>query len=177
METKEVKRGRTGRPPKFTGPRRPVTVTLPESTLQQLGLIDRDRARAIVKAANAALPNGESGKARVEVVEMAPGIGIILVGPSSYLKRIKWLRLVEVAPMRFLLSQPPGTPPDSLEVELLDLLETVPPSEPAEHAMLDDLRCLMRAVRRGRSLSKAEMLFVDTVSLARQDSNIIVRKF
>src|SRR5262245_21906986 len=95
-----------GRPPKFSESRRPVTVTLPESTLARLTAINPDRARAIVKAVGTAVAVSGKHQKQVEVVEVSPGVGIILVGPSRYLKRIKWLRLVEVAPMRYLLTIP-----------------------------------------------------------------------
>src|SRR5215475_1507076 len=90
-----------GRPPKFSEPRRPVTVTLPESTLARLAAINPDRAQAIVKAVGTAVPLDSKSQKQVEVVEVSPGVGIILVGPSRYLKRIKWLRLVKVAPMHY----------------------------------------------------------------------------
>jgi hypothetical protein len=45
-----------GRPPKFRESRRPVTVTLPETTLARLAAINTDRAQAIVKAVGAAVP-------------------------------------------------------------------------------------------------------------------------
>src|SRR5262245_25135497 len=102
-------RNKSGRPPKFAGPRRPVTVTLPESTLGRLAAIDKDRARAIVKITDAAMPDDRNPRRQIELVEVAPGLGIIIVGPSRLLQRIEWLRLVEVAPMRFLLAIPPGT--------------------------------------------------------------------
>jgi hypothetical protein len=155
-------RGRSGRPPKFREPRRPVTVTLPERTLRLLAAVDRDRARAIVRVTDATLPSADTADSRlVEVVEILPGIGIILVGPSRYLKQIPWLRLVELAPGRLLLSIPSGTPVESLEIAVHDLLEAVPATESRERAILEGLHALIRRLRRGRSLSKAEMLFVD----------------
>lgn len=151
----------SGRPPKFRGPRRPVTVTLPENTLQRLESIDSDRARAIVKVTDAALPPSPS-RPDVEVVEITPGVGIIIVGPSLLLRKIEWLRLVEVAPLRFLLTVPLGTSIDSLELAFIDLLEDPAAHDTREHAILIELRNLVRRLRRRGELSKAEMLFVDT---------------
>jgi hypothetical protein len=159
--TRAGERSRGGRPPKFREPRRPVTVTLPERTLRLLAAVDKDRARAVVKVTDAALaPTPQSQL--VDVVEVMRGVGIILVGPSRCLRQIPWLRLVEVAPSRFLLSIPSGTPVDSLEIALHDLLETVPLADARERAILERLHALMRTLRRGRNVSKAEMLFVDT---------------
>jgi hypothetical protein len=151
-----------GRPPKFQEPRRPITVTLPENTLARLAAIHPDRAHAIVKAAEAAMPRDAKRHKRVELVEVMPGLGIILVGPSRYLQKIKWLRLVELAPMRFLLIIPSGTPVDSLEVAIIDLLENLEPHEEWEKSILQQLRDLIRHLRLGGKLFKAELLFIDT---------------
>ncbi|MGH6635657.1 MAG: hypothetical protein ACRED0_05815, partial [Gammaproteobacteria bacterium] len=74
-------KGKSGRPPKFRGPRRPITVTLPENTLARLASIDPDRARAIVKATDTIMPFDAESHKQVELVEVAPGLGIIIVGP------------------------------------------------------------------------------------------------
>jgi len=161
--TRPGERNRGGRPPKFREPRRPVTLTLPERTLRLLAAVDKDRARAVVKVTDAALAPTDTPQSKlVDVVEVMPGVGIILVGASRCLRQIPWLRLVEVAPARFLLSIPSGTPVDSLEIALDDLREAVPPADARERAILEQLHALIRTLRRGRSVSKAEMLFVDT---------------
>jgi hypothetical protein len=151
-----------GRPPKFQEPRRPVTVTLPESALARLDAIDPDRAQAIVKATDAAMPLDGKRNKPVELVEVMPGLGVIIVGPSRYLQKVKWLRLVEVAPTRFLLVIPSGTAVDSLEVAIIDLLEKREPHDKRERSILEQLRDLMRTLRLGGKLFKAELLFIDT---------------
>ena len=57
----------------------------------------------------AGLPDTVPGDELVDVVEVAPGLGMIVVGPSRYLRKIALVRLVEVAPSRFLLTIPSGT--------------------------------------------------------------------
>ena len=156
---REITRLKSGRPPKFTEPRRHVTITLPERTLATLAKIDSDRARAIVKVTDAAIT--EDDGPHVEVVEVAPGLGIIIVGPCRVLQQIKGLQLVEVAPARFLLTVPSGTPIDSIEVGVTDLLDDAMLEE-AERRVLSRLRDLIRRIRRQNVVSKAEMLFVDT---------------
>ncbi len=153
---------KSGRPPKFREPRRPVTVTLPESTLARLAAIDPDRARAIAKVTDAAMPLNGRRQKQIELVEATPGLAIIIVGPSRLLQKIKWLRLVEVAPMRFLLSIPLGTSIDSLELAIIELLEDAKPYDDWEHSLLSHLRDLFRRLRRRGGFSKAEMLFIDT---------------
>ena len=156
---------RKGRPPKFQEQRRPVTVTLPESTLAKLAAINPDRAQAIVQATDAAMPRKAVGHKRVELVEVMPGLGVIIVGPSRYLQKIKWLRLVQLAPMRYLLVVPSGTAVDSLEVAIIDLLENLEQNEESEKATLEELRDMMRNLRLGRKLSKAELMFIDTTTM------------
>jgi hypothetical protein len=140
-----------------------VTLTLPERTLRLLAAVDRDRARAIVRVTDATV-TPEDSRELVDVVEVLPGLGIILVGASQYLRQIPWLRLVELNPGRLLLSIPSGTPVESLEIAVHDLLEAVPAGESRERAVLEGLHALIRRLRRGRGISKAEMLFVDMQS-------------
>jgi hypothetical protein len=137
-------------------------VTLPESALARLEAIDPDRAQAIVKATDAAMPLDAKRHKWVELVEILPGLGVIIVGPSRYLQKIKWLRLVEVAPTRFLLVIPSGTAIDSLEVAIIDLLEKQGPHDKRERSILEQLRDLMRTLRLKGKVFKAELLFVDT---------------
>jgi len=96
-----------------TKPRRPVTVTLPERTLARLAAVDNDRATAIVKLVDSALPRRTAG-ARFDVVEVAPGAAIILVDRAAPLRKIPWLKLAELSPGRHLLTVVPGTPIESL---------------------------------------------------------------
>ncbi len=152
---------RRGRPPKFQQRGRPVTVTLPESTLARLAAIDPDRSRAIVKAADAAMAAQDDGLSLPELVEVAPGIRVILVGPTQCLRRIEWLRLFEVAPFRYLLIIPSGTSVDSLELAVIDLLENLGEDDPMERETIEKLRRLIGTLRRGAEVSKAELLLVE----------------
>jgi hypothetical protein len=150
-----------GRPRKFADESRPITVTLPIQTLERLGAIDRDRARAIVKATDS-VSGGSVTHQPIEIVQVLPGLGIILVGPSRYLGKIDFLKLVEVAPRRFLLVIPSGTMTDSLEIALGDVMERIPERETQERKLMSDLLLLLRRFRRSNKVSKAEILFVDT---------------
>ncbi len=140
-------------------------MTLPESTLAKLAAINPDRAQAIVQATDAAMPRKAVGHKRVELVEVMPGLGVIIVGPSRYLQKIKWLRLVQLVPMRYLLVVPSGTAVDSLEVAIIDLLENLEQHEESEKATLEELRDMMRSLRLGGKLSKAELMFIDTTRM------------
>lgn len=158
--------GRSGRPPKFAEPRRPVTVTLPERTLSQLQSISADRAQAIVRATEAFGGLARPVSKNVELVEISPGRAMIFVGPCPSLRRIPWLRLLETAPGRNMLIIPSGTAVDSLEVEILDLLEKGPAMRPDERSLLVELRGLLGDLRRTQRMSKAEIIVFDTRSPA-----------
>jgi hypothetical protein len=159
---KNPRKSRVGRPRKFQDESRPVTVTLPERTLERLSLINADRARAIVTATELATATVSSQQPDVEVVEVAKGAGVILVGPNQSLRRIPWLRLVEVSPARSLLSLPSGTAVESLEIAILDLLDHLLPEEAGEREMLLRLRELIRGFRQEQTVSKVEILIVKT---------------
>jgi hypothetical protein len=162
MEAINAPRKGIGRPPKFSEARRPVTITLPETTLQQLASIHADRAKAIVKLVNAAVRVGPQAHPLVETVEVAQGQSLILVGPSKALKEIRWLRLAEIAPARFLLAIPPGTAMESLEIAILDLMEKLPEKEDYERQLLTTLAKILSVARRQSQVTKAELLFVAT---------------
>ncbi len=164
-----------GRPPKFDEPRRPVTVTLPKRTLSALAAVDADRARAIVKLVDAALPGKRNGAKLVEVVEVAPGAAIILVAPSRCLRRIPWLKLAEVTPGRHLLTIVPGTAIESLEIAMLDILEGLAPDEDYEQKILEELRQLIGASRREHTIRKFEMLYVRPSAARRRPASSRLR--
>jgi hypothetical protein len=157
-----VKRASSGRPPKFEEARRPITVTLPERTLQQLAVIHADRARAIVKVTAAAIGFKSGNRPLVEIVEAYPGQAMIIVGPSKNLSGIAFLKQVEIAPSRFLLVIPTGTAIESLELTIADLLEHIPPEDAYEHELLTELNKVMRLRRRQQDVSKAEILLIRT---------------
>ena len=151
-----------GRPPKFDEPRRAVTVTLPDRTLRQLRSIHPDRARAIAKVTETVVGAHEPAWKRVELVEIAPGQAVIVVGPCASLRRVPWLKLVEIAPGRNLLIIPSGTAVESLEIAILDLLETLGDAERDERPLLQELRGELGRLRRQHRVSKAEIIFFDT---------------
>ncbi len=157
MDTSEKKR-RPGRPPKFKEARRPVTMTLPVRVLGILASIDPDRAQAIVKLADEA---GRSAAARkpVEIVEVAPRRGLIVVSESAALRKIEGLRLVEIAPSRFLITVKAGLSVESIEVQLHDLIEENA-AGPEETALLKELLFQIRHQRRSKAVSKEELLII-----------------
>jgi hypothetical protein len=152
-----------GRPPKFREPRHPVTMTLPERILDQLAEIDKDRACAVVKVTEAVVGTGKEHFKPVELIEMAPGKSLIVVGPNKALKKIAWIKLIEIARTRYLLTIPSGTSIEALEVALRDLSFTPELQKNAlENNVLHELLHLIGHQRRAQRLSKSEILIIDT---------------
>lgn len=154
-----TQKGPGGRPTKFKEPSRPVTVTLPERTLDQLGRIDNDRAKAVVKAVDAVVGGG-CGAPHAEVIEMAPGTGVVVIPPNRSLRTIPWLKMIEVAPARYLLTIVSGTPIEKVEIALMDLIENAKHSAPEDVPMLETLREKIGQLRRGEKISMVEILCV-----------------
>lgn len=149
-----------GRPRKFKEPSGPVTVTLPDRTLELLRRIDADRARAIVKAVDAVVGSQSSGTTEVEIVQMAPGTGLVIVPPNRSLRSIRWIKTIEVAPTRHLLAIVPGEPVEKIEIALLDLIEEARDTAPEDVPVLLALREKICQLRRSRKISAAEILCV-----------------
>ena len=154
-----VRKNLGGRPPKFAEPSRPVTVTLPESTLTGLELISPDRSRAIVELTKKMLRSGGDARPLVEIVEMAKDTGLVVVGPSKELRKIPFLRLVEVAPARYLLALEQGHNFHSLEIAIIDALENRL-DEKQERDLMTQLLNHIKGLRKAQRVSAAEILFV-----------------
>lgn len=149
-----------GRPPKYNEPSRPVTVTLPESTLRHLEQISPDRGLAIVKLTNH-LKADKVSSSRVEILDVGRKSGLIIVGPCPVLSKIPFLHLVEVAPARFLLAVDSEQDFAALELAIQDLLDTHETLAQDEQAMIDELLSTIRHLRRSRQTSHAEILLVN----------------
>lgn len=161
MSSKEIETATGGRPPKFREASRRITVTLPERVLQSLERIGSDRARALVKCVETAVGTGDLEQGPVELIEVLPGKALIVVNSNRSLSRIDWLRMVEIAPARYLLVVPPGMPIERLEVEVQDLMESTDSIEEAESLLLETLQKMLVKFRRNNNISTGELLLVD----------------
>ena len=151
-----------GRPAKFAEPRRPVTMTLPQRILDRLAEIDADRARAVVKAVEAAL-GGARAVEPVGELRIASDEALLTIADSPLLRRLPWLTLIEVAPGRHVLSLRDGVPVEKLEVALEDLLDAGAP--PAERRVLRRLLDRIRTPRRNRAVRTESILVVRAVAV------------
>jgi hypothetical protein len=161
-------KGAGGRPRKYQGPSRPVTLTLPESTLEGLKQVHPDRGQAIVKLTEAAMRTGSTPQPQVEIVKMADNTGLVVVGPSRVLREIPFLHLVEVAPARFLLALDPGHDYRSLELALRDQLDDVPDSDDRERGLITLLLDRITNLRKSARMRMAEILFVELAETGRK---------
>ena len=149
-----------GRPPKFEGPRRPITVTLPIATLNKLTKLNKDRAKAIVRAVDFSLAKSENSETGVDVVSAGEDFGVILVRPTPALMSIPWLKLVEVSPGRCLISVPSGTSLERIELGIADAADELEPGS-EDRKLLDELRLRIKGLRRAARVTHSEILLVD----------------
>ena len=150
-----------GRPPKYDEPSRPVTLTLPDSVLDGLAKIDPDRGKAITKLTAAALRDTIPPEERVEVLKVAPKTGLLVIGPCQSLKRIPFLRLVEVSPARYLLALLPGQDFLALEVAIRDILDEIPADDREERPLLLSLLQHIKRLRKADQVSMGQILLVN----------------
>lgn len=160
MEAKRQRKSPSGRPPKFDEASTPITVTLPLRTLEALRRIDRDRARAIVKCVDAASGDAPPPKG-IEIINAFGEFSLIVVPPCPSLRRLAGLRLVEIAPDRFLLVGVGDYTAGALELELMDLIEKLSPEEESERALLDELRLILSRHRRLENITGGKILLID----------------
>ncbi len=154
------KKNSGGRPPKFEEPSRPITVTLPESTLEGLRQIDPDRGQAIVKLTQGMMSEGKSSPPLVEIVKMASKTGLIVIGPCEALRKIPFIHLVEVAPARFLIALESGNDFKTLELAIHDVLEDIPDEKNRERELIFMLLENIRGLRKAERVTMAEILLV-----------------
>ena len=150
-----------GRPAKFAEPSRPVTMTLPDRILSRLAEIDGDRAKAVVRAVEAAFGEARDSRGPVGELAVAPDESLLTVVRCPPLDSIPWLTTVEIGPGRRLLSLHDGIPVEKLEVALQDLLDA--PGGGMSDADRHTLRTLLesiRAPRRNQAVRTAQILVI-----------------
>ena len=148
--------------PKTDEPKRVVTIALPEKTLSVLETYDQDLAQAIVKVTDRAIQRAFPKGSSYEIVKVAPRKSVFIVGSNTHLAKIRWLKLVEVAPGRNLITIPSGTSLESLEVAILELIENMPSDEFMDQALLKEFCKYVGRLRRNNKMSTVEILIVDT---------------
>jgi hypothetical protein len=134
---------RRGRPRKFSGPSRPVTLTLPVETIEALTAIDGDLSRAIVRIAK---PGARRRHAAAELATFGRR-AVIIVNASRALERRIGVDLVPLPDGRALISFEEHTTPDTLELRIEDALED-PGLSPADRETFEAILEILRTARR-----------------------------
>lgn len=142
---------RRGRPRKFGGPARPVTLTLPEATIAALKSVDADLGRAIVRVA--APLSMAPARPRVELVTFGSR-AIILVSPSPAFTTRTGAELVPTPDGRAIIALGAGLSASQFELRLLDALADPQLSADDRQAFAD----LVEIFRRTRRDGRGEML-------------------
>ena len=134
---------RRGRPRKFSGPSRPVTLTLPVETIEALTSVDRDLSRAVVRIAH---PEVGRRHAAAELVTFGRR-AVIIVNASRALERRAGVDLVPLPDGRALISFEDTTSPDALELRIEDALED-PGLSPGDRSIFEAILDILKTARR-----------------------------
>ncbi len=136
---------RRGRPRKFDGPCRRVTVTLPEEVIAALEGVNVDLSSAIVESVQ--VPAAPNGNAPAELITYG-NQSVIVVPRTSRLTELAGVGLVPIADGRALISFDHQLSIPQLELQLVDGLrdDTLPA---ADRAIFESLVELLRSARRG----------------------------
>ena len=140
---------RRGRPPKFSVPARPVTLTLPEHVIETLLTIDADLGRAVVRLAQPAIAKQPHPPA--ELVTYGRH-AVIVITPSRTLGRLRGVELVPLPDGRALISIDRPTTIAELELLIEDALETNGVS-PGDSTVLRAIADILKTARRSENVS------------------------
>ncbi len=138
-----------------------MTLTLPDSTIEQLSDIHEDRAKAIVKAAQLATTSGQDDDTRVDLIEVSPQAAMIVVPYCRYLHEAPDITLAQIVPNRFLIVLSEGTPLSTVEIAVDDLLEMIAEDEVRDRLILTRLLEKLRSARRSNRANMATVVLVD----------------
>jgi hypothetical protein len=135
---------RRGRPRKFTGPSRPVTLTLPLHVIAALSAVDADLSRAVVRVAQPELARRPHPPA--ELARFG-NRAVIVVNPSRTLERRTGVGLVPLPDGRALISFDEPTTAAGLELLIADALEDrqLPG---ADRAIFEGIADILKTARR-----------------------------
>jgi len=159
MTQGEKSKSKGGRPRKFSEKTVPVTMRLPLSAIRNLARIDSDRTRAVVKALGAALGDIPADSS-VRKLSISRSEALITIPDCPHLRPIPWLRLIEIAPGKNLLSVHKGVPIEKLEVTLEDVLDSAEDLGDDERVTLGSLLECIRTPRRSQTVRTEEILLV-----------------
>ena len=141
---------RPGRPRKFPGPSRAVTVTLPEGTFETLRAIDPDLSRAIVRLAERARPS----RRRHPPAQLAVfgRRAVITVRPTKTLEQRAGVDLVPLPDGGALISFDQPRSVEELELLLYDALDD-PRMSDEDRQIFKAIGAILTQARRSREVT------------------------
>jgi hypothetical protein len=163
---------RRGRPRKFDGPSRPVTLTLPLRVIEALSAVDADLSRAVVRLAQPEL--GRRPHAAAELATFGQR-AVIVVNPTRSLERRTGVGLVPLPDGRALISFDRSTTPAALELMLDDALEDL--GLPAnDRAVFEGIVRILKDARRSGDVLLRQATIIVLEGLPRTGSRSSSRK-
>ena len=156
---------RRGRPRKFTGPSRAVTLTLPEHVIEALSAIDHDLSRAVVRVVQPELAKQPHPSAELASFGRH---AVIVVHPSRTLERRTGVLLVPLPDGRALISFDEAKTIPELELQLQDLIED-PELMGADKRIFEQIFGLLRDARRSSAVTvrRRNIIVFETARAAR----------
>jgi hypothetical protein len=142
-------RRRRGRPRKFDGPSRTVTLTLPETVLETLSSIHHDLSRAIVGLVSRKAPRATRKAAELLVFGQR---AVITIRPTPSLELRSGVQLVPLPDGRALISFRDPTSLSALQLSIADALED-PALNKSDRAVYEHLSEILRQARRSDDIS------------------------
>jgi hypothetical protein len=159
---------RRGRPRKFAAPSRAVTLTLPESTLARLALLDEDISHAIVRLCNAHKPTS-TPRAAAELAFFGRR-AVITIRPVASLERRVGIELVPLPDGRALISFDQPKSISDLELTLRDALDDRSLTADERH-VFESIRAILNEARRSNVVSLLRRSIIVLEYHARRDVN------
>lgn len=149
MDTLDTLGPRRGRPRKFVGPSRAVTLTLPDYVIEALSSLDPDLSRAVVRLTQPELAKQPHPPA--ELVRFGQS-AVIVVNPTRTLEQRTGVNLVPLPDGRALLSfDAPHTPAD-FELMIADALDDRRLSR-SDQAVFRSIAQILRDARRSKDVT------------------------
>jgi hypothetical protein len=139
---------RRGRPRKFLGPSRAVTLTLPEHVIDALESVDHDLSRAVVRLAQPELAKRPHAPAELAVFGRR---AVIVVNPTRTIEQRTGVFLVPLSDGRALIAFDENMTPARLELKVQDELDGRElPEEDIQ--IFQQVRDLLREARRSKKV-------------------------
>jgi len=149
MESLDKLGPRRGRPRKFMGPSRAVTLTLPDYVLDALSAIDPDLSRAVVRLTQPELAKQPHPPA--ELVRFGQS-AVIVVNPTRTLEQRTGVNLIPLPDGRSLISFDEPFTVAEFELMIADALDDRRLSR-SDQAIFRGIAQILRAARRSKSVT------------------------